>query len=243
MDAVNQLEHEMNQGAMRLGALKDMTAQLSWDYGAEECRRGGFSVDEYAIGILLRLPPELEHVRISHPEMGELLVSPRRGQYISRISDAAGFFQAHKSSLAVTEINDQFPPVALTLRMEDLLWEAALHASQGRLIDDLRKYDVVQFTRWPNLTRVSLTPNVMRICALLTRYPSGICLGYKILKVDEAEMYSVCSAAKIIGIVNLVNRKIQPDAEDEALLKAHEQGATEAKSGLLGRLFSKLTRL
>lgn len=220
-----------------------MTAQLLRDYDAEECRRGGFSADEYAIGILLQLPPGLEHVRISHPELGELLVSPKRGEYISRISDAAGFFQAHKSSLTVTEVSDQFPPALLALQLEDLLWEAALHAAQGRLIDGLRKYDVVQFTRWPNLTRVSLTPNVMRICALLTRYPSGITLGHKILKVDEAEMYSVCSAAKIIGIVNLVNRKIQPDAEDDALLKAHEQGAGEAKSGLLGRLFAKLTRI
>lgn len=219
-----------------------MTAQLEWDYGTEECRRGGFSADAHVLGILLRLPPELEHVRISHPAMGELLVSPKRGEYISRVSDAAGFFQAHEASFAVAEVEAPFPPADGSGRMEDLLWEAALHASQGRLIEGLRKYDVVHFTRWPNLTRVSLTPNVMRICALLTRYPSGISLGHKILKIDEAEMYSVCSAAKTIGIVNLVNRKIQPDAEDDALLKAHEQGASDAKSGLLARLFAKLTK-
>lgn len=221
-----------------------MTAELLCERSTDECRRGSFSVDDYAIGILMRLSPELEHAHISHPEKGEVLVSPKHGVYISRISDAAGFFQAPKSSLTVTEIKEPFPPVTITRRMEDLLWEAALHASQGRLIDGLRKYDVVQFSRWPNLTRVSLTPNVMRICALLTRYPSGINLGHKFLKIEEEEMNAVCSAAKILGIVNLLNRKIQLDAEDEAQLKVHEQRQDESKSGRLwGRLFAKLTGL
>lgn len=215
-----------------------MTFELAGDPGKS------FIADDYAVGILLKLSPEQEHIRISHPEKGVLLVNPKRGEYISRISDTAGFFQAQKSSLTVTEIKELFPPVVIARRMEDLLWEAALHASQGRLIDGLRKYDVVQFSRWPNLTRVSLTPNVMRICALLTRYPSGINLGHKFLKIEEEEMNSVCSAAKVLGIVNLLNRKIQLDAEDEAQLKAHEQKQDESKSGRLwGRLFAKLTGL
>lgn len=216
--------------------------ELKWNPGAEECRRNSFVADDYVLGVLLGLSSGLEHVRISHPEKGELLVSPKRGEYIARISDTAGFFQAQKSSFSVTEIKEKFPPAAL--RMEDLLWDAALHAAQGRLIDGLRKYDVVQFTRWPNLTRVSLTPNVMRICALLTRHPTGIILSYKILKIDEAELYSVCSAAKVIGIANLVNRKIEPDDSDAALLAAHEQGANELKSkNFFGRLFAKLSGL
>lgn len=214
-----------------------MTFELAGDPGKS------FVADDYAVGILLKLSPEQEHIRISHPEKGELLVNPKRGEYISRISDTAGFFQAHKSSLTVTEVKEQFPPVVLARRMEDLLWESALHAAQGRLIDGLRKYDVVQFTRWPNLTRVSLTPNVMRICALLSRYPSGISLGYKILKIEEAEMYSVCSAAKVVGIVNLMNRELQADSADEAAVAAHEQGTNASKAGLFGRLFAKLSGL
>lgn len=221
-----------------------MTAELARDSSTEQCSRGSFNVDDYAIGILLKLSPELEHIRISHPEKGELLVSPRRGEYISRITDAAGFFRAEKSSFAVAEIKADFPAETIKRGMDDLLWEATLHAAQGRLIDGLRKFDVVHFTRWPNLTRVELTPNVMRICALLTRYPSGITLGYKLLKVDEAEMNTVCSAAKILGIVNVLNRKIETDAEDDAQLKAHEQKQNETKSGnLFGRLFTKLTGL
>lgn len=218
--------------------------ELKWNLGEEECRRNSFVVDDYAIGILLKLPPALECVRISHPEKGELLVSPKRGKYIARLSDAAGFFQARQSSFVVTELPEGFPSAVAPLRMEDLLWEASLQASQGRLVDGLRKYDVVQFTRWPNLTRVSLTPNITRICALLTRYPSGVNLGYKILKIEEAEMYSVCSAAQIVGIANIKNRKIQPDDADAALLAELEKVESESKSGrFFGRLFSKLSGL
>jgi len=58
---------------------------------------------DYAVGILLKLSPEQEHIRISHPEKGELLVNPNVVIHSRSISDTAGFFQAHKSSLTVTE--------------------------------------------------------------------------------------------------------------------------------------------
>lgn len=209
-----------------------------------ECRRDSFTVDDYVIGILLKLAPGHTHVRISHPENGALLVNPKNGECISRISNATGFYRAPRSSFTVTEMNEAFPLTVIAQQMEDILWEAAFHAAQGRLIDDLRKYDVLKFTRWPNLTRVSLTPNVMRICALLTRFPSGVYLGQIILDVEEAEMYSVCSAAKVIGIVNMLNRSIKPDEAEVKLATAHVQKADESKSGqFLGRLFAKLSGL
>jgi len=202
-----------------------------------------FVADDYAIGILLSLSPEMEHVKITHPEKGELVISPRRGEYARRILDAAGFFQAPRSSFTVAEVKEQIPPSIQKGRIEDLLWEATLHAAQGRLIEGLHKYDVVQFTRWPNLTRVPLTPNVMRICALLTRFPSGTYLAQAILNIGAAEIYSVCSAAKVIGIVKQVNRNMKPDAEEEKQI-AEGGRAAESKSGqFLGRLFSKLSGL
>lgn len=221
-----------------------MASELKWDHETAVCRRNSFTVEDYAIGILLQLSPGLECIRISHPEKGELLISPERGEYIARISDAAGFFQAHKSAFSVTELKGEFPHAAVSGCMEDLLWEAALHAAQGRLVDGLRKHDVVQFSRWPNLTRVSITPNVMRICALLTRFPTGISLGRNMLRIEEDEMYSVCSAAKVVGIVNVLSRNVQLDTAEEALVAARRQAVDESKSGrFFGRLFAKLSGL
>jgi len=217
---------------------KIMTIELKGDPSIS------FAADDYAIGILLRLSPGLEHVKISHPDKGELAVSPKHGSYFYHVADAAEFFQADKSSFTVTEVDEKFPPEMYHRRIEDLLWEAALHAAQGRLIDGLHIYDVLQFTRWPNLTRVPLTPNVMRICALLTRFPSGVHLARAILDVEEKEIYSVCSAAKAIGIVNLMNRKNQPDAAEEARVVAQAQKASASGPGqFLNRLFMKLSGL
>jgi hypothetical protein len=202
-----------------------------------------FAVDDYAIGILLNLSPETESVKITHPDKGDILISPKRGEYIARISDAPGFFQADKSVFTVTVLKEKFPSDVQVKSMEDLLWEATQHASQGRLIEGLHKYDVVQFTRWPNLTRVSITPNVMRICALLTRFPSGAHLAQAILGIKAAEMYAVCSAAKVIGIVKLLNRTMKSDADEDKQVEELGRRA-ESKSGLfLGRLFSKLSGL
>jgi hypothetical protein len=224
--------------------MSNMTSELKWDRSTMECRRNSFTVDDYVIGILLKLSPEQTYVRISHPEKGELLVSPKSGECVSRISDAAGFYQAPRSSFTFTEMSEAFPLTVMAQNMEDVLWEAAFHAAQGRLIDGLRKFDVVQFTRWPNVTRVSLTPNVMRICALLTRFPSGIYLGQVILGVEEAEMYSVCSAAKVIGIVNMLNRSVKFDEAEVKLAEARVQKADEIKSRqFLSRLFAKLSGL
>ncbi len=202
-----------------------------------------FATDDYVIGILLTLPPALEYMKISHPEKGEILLSPKRGEYIARISDAPAFFQADKSVFVVTEQKEKFPSDMPVKKMENLLWEATLHASQGRLIEGMHKFDVVQFTRWPNLTRVSITPNVMRICALLTRFPSGAQLAQTILGVKAAEIYAVCSAAKVIGIVKQLNRNVQSEADENNEIETHVR-APESKSGqFLGRLFSKLSGL
>ncbi len=220
----------------------ELMAEMKMDVAMVERRRNSFNADDYAIGILLSLSPDLEHVRIIHPEKGVLLLSPKRGEYIALVSDMAGFLQAPKASFTVTEVKEKFPTAGVSRRMEDLLWEAALGASQGRLVNGLRKYDVVQFTRWPDLTRVSLTPNAMRICALLTRFPSGITLSCRILKIDEAEMYSVCSAAKILGIVNMLYSNKGPDSTDETVVAEHERGVSESKSGrFFGRLLAKLS--
>jgi len=202
-----------------------------------------FSANDYVIGILLNLSPELEYVRIAHPQQGYILVSPKRGEYISCVLDVAEFFKAEKSVFEVTEIFDESFPVNLNMSMENLLWEATLQASQGRLIEGLHKYDVVQFERWPNLTRVSVTPNVMRICALLTRFPSGTHLAQAILRVKSTEIYSVCSAAKVVGIMKQINKKAQAEAEEEGSVEVVGTDA-ETKSGkFLGRLFAKLSGL
>jgi hypothetical protein len=221
-----------------------MNAEQKWDRNTMVDRRNSFFPEDYVIGILLELSSEQEFLKISHPEYGELLVSPRHGRYISKITDTTAFFQAQKFSFNVIEMQEKFPPVLEVLRLEDLLWEATLHASQGQLIEGLRKYDVVQLTRWPNLTRVSLTPNAMRICALLTRFPSGIYLSQVILNVDEAEINSVCSAAQVIGIVKLLNRKFEIDSEEVAIAESKKLAVNDSNSGkFFGRLLAKLSAI
>ena len=109
------------------------------------------------------------------------------------------------------------------------------------MIEGSSKFDVVQFRRWPNLTRLPKTPNTMRICALLTRYPMTIMLVHRKLGIEKKELYQTISAAYCAGIANVISHSPQGAAnesvEDIAL------NVPEQKRNLLQSLFSKITGL
>jgi hypothetical protein len=116
--------------------------------------------------------------------------------------------------------------------IDELMWHAAFHASQGRLMEGCYRDDVVELTYWPNLTRLPLTPNTARISALLNRHPTSITLAARLLKVDMAEMYQFYSAARCAGLARAVNR-----TPEEPKLEPHRN------QSLLSALLAKVARL
>ena len=69
--------------------------------------------------------------------------------------------------------------------------------------------DVVELPHWPNLSRLSMTPNTIRLCALLTRHPTSILLAGRLLKIESPELYQFYSAARCAGLARPVNRKAE----------------------------------
>jgi hypothetical protein len=116
--------------------------------------------------------------------------------------------------------------------IDELLWTAAFHLSQGHLMEGCNTFDVVQFRHWPNLSRLPHTPNSMRIVAMLTRHPTSIALAHRLLKIEAKELYQVYSAARCAGLVRVVN-----GAVPEPVLKPHRNQT------LLSSLMSKIVGL
>jgi hypothetical protein len=125
--------------------------------------------------------------------------------------------------------------------ISDLLWQSAFHVSEGRLIEGCSKYDVVQLRHWPNLTRLPVTPNAARICALLTRHPTTIMLIHRVLGIDKEEVCQIYSSAYSAGIAHMVSRSpilngFEDSADDTQLEQVQDRG-------IFRSLFAKISRL
>lgn len=202
-----------------------------------------FSGADYFLGIAQRIASSGGNTRVVLPGKGEVSLFPERKEFSADIPDMAEFFQAPAAQFEITPLDASASPQAPNYgkNIGELLWQAAFHASQGRLVEGTSKYDVVEFRHWPNLPRLSKTANTARICALLTRHPTTIMLVRRQLDIGHEEVYRVYSAAYCAGIANMVSRNPQVTAAEDAAGTVQEEPA-EGR-GLLRSLFSKISGL
>lgn len=195
-----------------------------------------FQPGNYVIDIIRRAVANQQCVRVSAEGRGTLLLLPKRGEYIAEFPSPARFFATPAKEFQVDVMETE--PAALPRgaahgrNIDELMWNAAYHASGGRLMEGCRRDDVVQFRHWPNLSRLPTTPNTMRVVALLTRHPTSITLARHLLKIDAGEIYQIYSAAHCAGIAHVLNRK-----PEDPVLKPHRNQA------LLGMLLNKIAGL
>jgi hypothetical protein len=175
-----------------------------------------FDPDHYLLGIVQRLVATKQSATIEVPSGGKLYILPELGEYASA-STLTGetlrkFCSCAGERYVVRKLME--PPHKLLAEagqyrrnLDELMWEAALAVADGRLMKGCKSDDVVVLKFWPNLTRVSLSPNAVRIAALLTRYPTSVSLAYRLLKIPQSEMNEFYSAARCAGLAVAVNRK------------------------------------
>lgn len=165
-------------------------------------------------------------------EAAYVVILPGRREYLTNVTDGKGFYQTPATQFKVTRLGAGLPErfrSDLAKRLEDLLWRAAYHVSEGRLIEGCTVFDVVRLRRWPNLTRLPSTPNTFRIFALLTRHPTSIGLVHRMLHITKDEVFQVISAAYCAGLIEKVScnvdliNKMQQEAE-QTLPETKEHG-------------------
>lgn len=195
-----------------------------------------FSADDTIILPIRRAMANKQNVRIALPGAGEIYLNTGRGEYLFQGSQMGVLLTAHISSLEVAVLDEKTASGVFAdvtgRNIDELMWTAAFKASGGRLMKGCFRDDVVQLRHWPNLSRLPITPNSMRITAFLTRNPTSIMLAKRLLKIEAAEIYQYYSAARCAGIAHVLNRK-----PPEPVLKPHRNQA------LLGMLLSKIASL
>lgn len=207
-----------------------------------EVTADAFIPADHLLGIVKRVISSMENTCITLPGKGEMVLFPERREYYCNIQDMPQFCGAPADQFISTVISDAASSDSSIPRknINDLLWQSAFHVSQGRLLEGCSKYDVVQLRYWPNLTRLPVTPNAARICALLTRHPTTIMLVHRVLGIDKEEVYQIYSAAKSAGITHTISRT--PDSTPLEIATEPQPEATQNR-GLFRALFAKISGL
>lgn len=202
-----------------------------------------FTPSDHLLGIVQRIIVSRVNTRIVLPGKGVLSILPENGEYYAKVQDIVEFCRTPAAKFEVTVFTETALAYASGSGKNicELLWQAAFHASRECLVEGCSKNDVVQFRHWPNLTRLPVTPNTARICALLTRHPTSISLIPRILGIDRKEVHQVFNAAYSAGIVNTISRG--PYSLSSETNAADIQPEPAQGRGLWNLLFAKISRL
>lgn len=195
-----------------------------------------FDADQCLLNTFRRATANGQDIHLAVDGLGEVVMLSKRGEYFAELADPEAFFTSDPNNARLSvlaEGDSRIPPTTTIGRnIDELIWQAAFHASQGRLMPGCYRDDVVELELWPNLSRLPHTPQSMRIAALLSRHPTSIFFASRLLKVSAAEMYQFYSAAHAAGFARPINR-----TPEEPQLKPHRNQT------LLSALLGKIARL
>lgn len=97
-------------------------------------------------------------------------------------------------------------PQRRSLPAEEFLWNLGYLTSRGRLPEGAEASEPVFLRRWPNLTRLVVPPNAMRIIAYWVRQPCEPLRMHEVIGVPMEDVFAVYSAALAAGLAGPARR-------------------------------------
>jgi hypothetical protein len=113
------------------------------------------------------------------------------------------------------------------------LWKLAVWTSKGRYPSALDIYRPVFLKHWPNFTRLVVTPQALRISALLMAGPRTLPDIAEVLKIKPQYVFVFISAACALSLIGQAKRETDEIIQPLAIKKSEQQG-------LLSRIIGKL---
>jgi len=113
------------------------------------------------------------------------------------------------------------------------MWKMALWTSRGRLPQGLPLDLPIYLLGWPNLSRLILTPEALRICACWVPHPRTIINIAEVLNAPQRYVFSFITATYILGMSGLASR------QSDILILPSDIEAT-SKMSLFSRILKRL---
>jgi hypothetical protein len=112
-------------------------------------------------------------------------------------------------------------------------WQLALWASRGRLPQGTSLTQPIYLRRWPNFTRLVVTPYALAIAALWAEQPRSLLDTAKDLQIPQRYVFAFYSAARSLQLAGETRRAV------DTLLAPPEIVQTKER-GLFGRLLDRI---
>lgn len=121
--------------------------------------------------------------------------------------------------------------------MDAFIWKLAIWTSKGRFPVSLDINRPVYLKRWPNFTRLVVTPHALQIAALLINGPRTLINISDSLRIKPQYVFVFISAAHALGLVGQAERKADEIIAPPEIKKTKPKGR-DLLSKILGRLRS-----
>jgi len=174
---------------------------------------------------------------IIYPEQNKILIDADEKQLQAACRVKLDVFSTGSglSLSALPSIDDDEFSQYRMVRMDVFLWQIALWTAQGRFPEGLDLKQPVFLREWPNMTRLLLFPNAMRIAALMKEQPRTLTEISTLLNVPQQYVFAFYSAAHSIGLASQATRHVDSIVEPIQAEKPKKRGIF---SRILGRLKS-----
>ncbi|AMK79037.1 hypothetical protein A1342_01380 [Methylomonas methanica] len=140
------------------------------------------------------------------------------------------------SNMVLTAVDAAIPIQRAEDKFQDMsafIWKLAIWTSKGRFPIGLDIQRPVFLERWPNFTRLVITPDALRIAALLIQAPRTPLEVASLLHVKPQYVFVFISACQAIGILKQSERQV-----DTVIAVA--QTKKPKNEGLLSKILNKL---
>jgi hypothetical protein len=117
--------------------------------------------------------------------------------------------------------------------MEAFVWKLAIWTSKGRFPDVIDIHKQVYLKRWPNFTRLVVTPHALRIAALLMQGPRSMLNIASVLNIKPKFVFVFVSACYALDLMGQSQRKA-----DELVVP--EKIEPTKKQSLFSKILNKL---
>ena len=184
---------------------------------------------------LKRAADNHQNVRFHFSDTHHVTVLGTHGRYHCHDISIDSLAKARPSDYQVEVLSDSCTEIKNAAQygrpLQELMWRTAYSISAGALLPGCNRDDVIKLNEWPNLTRLSRSPNICRIAALFSARPTSIELAARILAVPLEELFQFYSAAAYAGYTTAINKPAET-----LRLKPHR------RQSLIKKLMVRLTQ-
>lgn len=208
-----------------------------------------FDPDRFLVGLVSRATAQAmrtgQQLRVSGRE-GVIVVQPEAEQFVVDIKSSL------LRSLAAVPLSQEMSiqPLNGAETMEGTIWPfdrfqwmLTLWAARGRVPVGTDLRTPVRLTHWPNLTRLELFPNAMRIASLWSQQATSLLDTATALNIPQRYVFAFFSAAHGLGMVEILSKAsgaiVDASTADLAIVGSTREHQS-SKPGLLRRILAHL---